>query len=93
MPTRPIAPHRCCAPHAHGAAPRIARGTGWIVSVDGPSARARPASLRWMTSVIVKIVYASSIITTRAGREMGDSITWSTTQHSERPMTPSSRNA
>ena len=61
--------------------------------MDSPSASVRPASLRWMTSVVVKIVYASSTITTTPGSEMGALMAWSTTQRRERPMTPSTRNA
>ena len=47
------------------------------MSVDRPSARPREASLRCRTSVVVKIVYASRIMTTTPGRDTGALIAWS----------------
>ncbi len=71
-----------------GCAARRASGTAGTVSVDSPSASVRDASLRWITSVVVKIVYASSTMTTTPMGETGALIAWSTTQRSETPDEP-----
>ena len=64
-----------------------------MVSVARPRASVRDASLRWMTSVVVKIVYASSTMATTPIGEIGMLIAWSTTQRSDRPIAPRIRNA
>ena len=63
------------------------------MSVASPSASPRDASLRWRTSVVVKIVYASRTMATTPTGEIGALIAWSTTQRSDSPIRPRMRNA
>ncbi len=61
-------------------------GISGTVRLARPSARFRDACLRWITRVVVKIVYASRTITTTPGRLTGALMAWSMTNRRLSPM-------